>query len=273
MKLPALPLSRKSLLVAGAIGLAVAGAIDHFGPIRWPGSSPATTRPGPLAGLPIAAQQGTPQGFQPTVPAPEGRLMPMQPMPMQPMPTQPVPTQPMPPRFLPVQPMPAQPATDQEATAQERQYMGIAAPRGLFEGSLHGATPNRIPGGQVITTPGLVALLRQGMAVHVFDVLGSSTSLPNAIPAVFAAQPGGFDDRTQRQLADLMEQATRGRRDDPVVFYCLGLQCRMSYNAAVRAIQLGFRNVLWYRGGLEAWQSAGQPVRSGDLAQRQPDVR
>ena len=45
------------------------------------------------------------------------------------------------------------------------------------------------------------------------------------------------------------------------------------HNAAVRAIQLGFRNVLWYRGGLEAWQSAGQPVRSGDLAHRQPDVR
>jgi 3-mercaptopyruvate sulfurtransferase SseA len=35
----------------------------------------------------------------------------------------------------------------------------------------------------------------------------------------------------------------------------------MSYNAALRAINLGYTNVLWYRGGIEAWQQAGLPVQ------------
>ena len=36
----------------------------------------------------------------------------------------------------------------------------------------------------------------------------------------------------------------------------------MSYNASLRAIALGYTNVLWYRGGIEAWKQAGLPVQS-----------
>lgn len=141
--------------------------------------------------------------------------------------------------------------------AWERQDMGVRPSRELHEGAFHGPTPNQIPGGQVITTKGLVPLLQQGVPVQVFDVLGSPQGLPNAIPAAWAAQPGRYDDETQQQLAQLLRQATGGRADMPLVFYCGGPQCWMSYNAALRAIQLGYRNVLWYRGGLEAWQRAG----------------
>lgn len=34
----------------------------------------------------------------------------------------------------------------------------------------------------------------------------------------------------------------------------------MSYNAALSAINLGYSNVLWYRGGIEAWQAAGMQL-------------
>jgi rhodanese-related sulfurtransferase len=36
----------------------------------------------------------------------------------------------------------------------------------------------------------------------------------------------------------------------------------MSYNAALRAIAAGYSNVLWYRGGIEAWKAAGMPVQA-----------
>jgi PQQ-dependent catabolism-associated CXXCW motif protein len=144
--------------------------------------------------------------------------------------------------------------------AWERQDMGVAAPRELHDGGFHGPTPHQIPGGQVITTAGLLPLLQQGIPVRVFDVLGGPQALPNAIPAAWAARPGSFDDETQAQLQQLLRQATRGRNDVPLVFYCGGPQCWMSYNAALRAIQLGYRNVLWYRGGLEAWQRSGQQL-------------
>jgi hypothetical protein len=36
----------------------------------------------------------------------------------------------------------------------------------------------------------------------------------------------------------------------------------MSYNAALRAINAGYTNVLWYRGGIEAWKMAGLPTQA-----------
>ena len=53
---------------------------------------------------------------------------------------------------------------------------------------------------------------------------------------------------------------TAGNLATPLVFYCLSTECWMSYNAALRAINMGFTNVLWYRGGIEAWKAAGQQV-------------
>ena len=35
----------------------------------------------------------------------------------------------------------------------------------------------------------------------------------------------------------------------------------MSYNAALRAINAGYTNVKWYRGGIEAWKAAGLPTQ------------
>ncbi|NRF71616.1 sulfurtransferase [Aquincola sp. S2] len=141
--------------------------------------------------------------------------------------------------------------------AWERQDMGVRAAQELHTGAMHGPTPNTIPGGQVITTKGLLPLLQQGMAMHVLDALGGPQTLPNAIPAAWTAQPGAFDDQTQAQMARMLRQLTRGNTAVPLVFYCGGPQCWLSYNASLRAIQLGYRNVLWYRGGLEAWQRAG----------------
>ncbi|MBK7472562.1 MAG: sulfurtransferase [Betaproteobacteria bacterium] len=150
--------------------------------------------------------------------------------------------------------------------AWERQDMGVRPTRELHSGAMHGPTPNQIPGGQVITTKGLLPLLQQGIPVHVFDVLGTAQTLPNAIPAARAAEPGSFDDETQQEFARMLQQVTRGNAAAPLVFYCQGPQCWMSYNAALRAIALGYRNVLWYRGGMEAWNQAGQPFAP---AQRQ----
>src|SRR5690606_24704522 len=94
-----------------------------------------------------------------------------------------------------------------------------------------------------------------------FDVLGGPQTIPGAQPAVAASQPGGFDDQLQQQFGAYLQQATDGNRETPLVFYCLNTHCWMSYNAALRAIELKYTNVLWYRGGIEAWQRAGLPVQ------------
>jgi PQQ-dependent catabolism-associated CXXCW motif protein len=150
----------------------------------------------------------------------------------------------------------------------ERQDYGVAPPATLHAGPMHGQTPTSIPGGQIITTKGLVSLMQGGQApFFVFDVLGGPAMLPNAMPAAWTAQPGSFDDQTQQQLGGILQQGTQGRKDVALIFYCQSTMCWMSYNAALRTIKLGYSNVLWYRGGIEAWQMAGlptQPAPQGD---------
>jgi PQQ-dependent catabolism-associated CXXCW motif protein len=177
----------------------------------------------------------------------------------------------------------AQPNLNQLET-WERQDAGVQATNQLHNGPMHGPTPNQIPGGQVITTKGLLPLLQggAGVPVLVLDVLGNPQGqLPNAAPAAFAAQPGDFNDAVQQQLGQMLMQITQGNKQIPIVTYCQGPQCWMSYNAALRAIALGYTNVLWYRGGLEAWQQAtsqmagvgGQPpAMNGPQAPAQPGV-
>ena len=65
---------------------------------------------------------------------------------------------------------------------------------------------------------------------------------------------------TMRGFGEYLRQATGGDMSKMLVFYCGGPQCWGSYNASLRAIRMGYRNVHWYRGGLQAWQEAGLPV-------------
>ncbi|NWG72120.1 MAG: hypothetical protein HXY23_11000 [Parvularculaceae bacterium] len=144
----------------------------------------------------------------------------------------------------------------------ERQDYGVPPTSSLHGGQMHGPTPASIPGGQVITTKGLVALVQgKDVPYFLFDVLGGPEVLPGAIPAAWLSQPGTFQDQTQQQMVERFRQGTQGRNDVPMIFYCLSTQCWMSYNAALRAINAGYKNVLWYRGGIEAWKAAGLPVQ------------
>ncbi len=144
----------------------------------------------------------------------------------------------------------------------ERQDFGVAPTDELHAGPMHAPTPASIPGGQLITTKGLVPLLANTQVkALVFDILGGPEMLPGAIPAVPASQPGSFSDRNQTDFGNYLQQLTQGNKQAPLVFYCLSSHCWMSYNASLRAIHLGYQNVLWYRGGIEAWKAAGQPVQ------------
>ena len=180
-------------------------------------------------------------------------------------PAQPAPSQPAPPTASrPVPAPPAAGAADLDQLMQvERQDFGVPPTTELHAGAMHGPTPSTIPGGQVITTKGLVALLG-GQQVHalLFDILGGQEMIPGALTAVPASQAGTFSDRTQQEFGQFLQQKTQGNKETPLVFYCLSSHCWMSYNASLRAINMGFKNVLWYRGGIEAWKAAGQQVQS-----------
>ena len=145
----------------------------------------------------------------------------------------------------------------QAIVQMEMQDFGVP-PQQQLQSTMHGPTPTSIPGGQVVTTDRLLAMYQQGMqngGLLVFHVLGPGPTLPMAQNAVGASQPGNFQDQTQQQFGQYLQQVTQGNKGVPMVFYCQSTQCWMSYNAALRAINMGYTQVYWYRGGIEAWQA------------------
>ena len=127
---------------------------------------------------------------------------------------------------------------------------------------LHSPTPTTVPGATTIDTARLHDLFVSGEKVVLLDVLGGNVtqSLPGALWLPGAGAGTGFDDDRQRRLAAKMRTLTNGDTATPIVTYCLGADCWLSYNAALRLVRLGYEYVYWYRGGHEAWAAAGLPL-------------
>lgn len=49
-------------------------------------------------------------------------------------------------------------------------------------------------------------------------------------------------------------------KEQPVLFYCNGERCKRSSDAATRAINWGYTNVYWFRGGWVEWMQKKLPV-------------
>ena len=56
-----------------------------------------------------------------------------------------------------------------------------------------------------------------------------------------------------------MRQLTNGDVNRPVLVFAFNQSRWHSRNLALRLIALGYKNVLWYRGGWEAWEASEQP--------------
>ena len=48
----------------------------------------------------------------------------------------------------------------------------------------------------------------------------------------------------------------------PVIFACNGAECWKSYKSCVAAVNAGYQQVFWFRGGFPEWVARGYPVES-----------
>ncbi len=53
-------------------------------------------------------------------------------------------------------------------------------------------------------------------------------------------------------------------KDRLIVFYCGFVECTRSHNGAMWAVNLGYKNVYRFPGGIMGWDQAGYPVAKGD---------
>ncbi|HLY55415.1 MAG TPA: caspase family protein [Stellaceae bacterium] len=170
-------------------------------------------------------------------------------------------------------PPPTTASTPKTSDAKEMRDYGVA-PTTQISATDHGATPTSIPSGKVILTEALVDLRAHGMPV-VVDAIPSvleHQTIQGAVWMPFAGLAATTPDEATTRLGQVLDHMTKKDHTKPLVFFCSRVTCWAGYNAALRAIQLGYRNVYWYRGGLAAWNEAGQPMGKPVLTIREHPV-
>lgn len=127
--------------------------------------------------------------------------------------------------------------------------------------------PEALTGATVVDNQAAAALHREGQAVFI-DVMPRDVrpaDLPegtiwrdkprDSIPGAIWLPNTGFQALSTEEDAYLragLEQATQGDLDWPIVIFCRA-ECWMSWNVAKRALEFGYRKVIWYPDGPEGW--------------------
>ena len=157
--------------------------------------------------------------------------------------------------------------------ASESAVAGVPEPDGYRLENYRSPTPTTLRGARVIGTDEAEKIWRSHSASFV-DVLPRPPRPRNLPEGTLwrdtprANIPGSIwlPDTGYGELAPSMagyfskglQKATHGDRARILVIYCLA-DCWMSWNAAKRALALGYSNVAWYREGTDGWIAAGLP--------------
>jgi len=151
--------------------------------------------------------------------------------------------------------------------ANESTDWGIS-PTSELTTTYHGKTPTTVPGAKTILTEELKAMLDSPNPPLLLDVLAGGTRKSVIRGATYIGSRAGDGNvffAEKRDFARMLSAITNGDKNRQVVFYCLSSECWLSYNASIRAVSEGYQNVLYYRGGVYAWQAAGYPLEKVDL--------
>ncbi len=150
-------------------------------------------------------------------------------------------------------------------------------PRGYRMENYRAPVPATLAGARVIDTAEAERLWKAKAAAFV-DVLPRPPRPANLPPStVWRDKPrhdipgsvwlpdtgyGLMPDDRMAYLKRGLVKASGGDQARTLVFYCLA-NCWMSWNAAKRAISLGYSNVVWYPDGADGWEAAGNPLEDG----------
>ncbi|MGI9418570.1 MAG: PQQ-dependent catabolism-associated CXXCW motif protein [Geminicoccaceae bacterium] len=147
----------------------------------------------------------------------------------------------------------------------------VETPDGYRQGHYRAPTPCDLAGARVVTTEQMRSLVEDQDPVLIdamplvrtseTDFTGRWTmpepreNIPGSVWLPNIGH-GSLDDEMTAYFRDNLRQVTAGDRHRPLVFYCF-VDCWMSWNAAKRALDFGYRNVIWYPEGTDGWKEAG----------------
>jgi PQQ-dependent catabolism-associated CXXCW motif protein len=162
----------------------------------------------------------------------------------------------------------------------------VSEPEGYRLEDYRAPTPATLHGARVITTDEAEKLWRGRSAAFV-DVMPRPPRPPELpeetiwhdkprldIPGSIWLPDTGYGELAP-SMADYfargLQKASGADRTKLLVFYCLA-NCWMSWNAAKRALSLGYRRVGWYRDGTDGWRAVHLPLEEATPELR-PDER
>lgn len=140
-----------------------------------------------------------------------------------------------------------------------------ASSRADFKGvaSMLNTTPTVLPGAKLVSAPEVRDLMAKG--VPVYDVRieeeYQNGHLPGAISVPYkegSAKEVGFDPADDQFALNKLPKD----KNAPLIMYCDGTICWKSYKSASMAIQAGWKNIYWFRGGFPEWREAGLPTET-----------
>jgi len=163
---------------------------------------------------------------------------------------------------------------------QAQASSAIPEPEGYRMENYRKPTPETLRGATVVDAIGVHALIKDNAHTVLVDVLPLERKPPNFPADRFWRVPprynlpnsvwlphvgdGTISPLFKQYFVDNLDKALHAPRDNPqsnppLVFYCLK-DCWMSWNAAKRALALGYRNVYWFPGGTDEWEEMGYPL-------------
>lgn len=141
------------------------------------------------------------------------------------------------------------------STASKADFKSVA--------SMLNTTPTTLPGAKIISAAEAKALIAKGLPVYDVRVEEEyhTAHVPGAISVPYkegSAKEVGFDQGDDQFALNKLPKD----KNAPFIMYCDGTICWKSYKSTVMAIQAGWKNVYWFRGGFPEWKEAGLPTET-----------
>lgn len=151
----------------------------------------------------------------------------------------------------------------------------VAEPEGYRMEDFRAPVPATLKGAHVLTNDEAADIWNKKSGAVFIDVYPQAPKPPNLPAGTFWRDPdhrsiegaqwlpnvgyGALSPEVDAHFRAALETLANGKRDTPLVFFCLK-DCWMSWNAAKRALEYGYSNVMWFRDGTDGWQELGYPL-------------
>jgi ABC-type phosphate/phosphonate transport system substrate-binding protein/rhodanese-related sulfurtransferase len=138
----------------------------------------------------------------------------------------------------------------------------IAAKEYEYVSTLGYFTPRLLDGVKIVSAEEVAAMMSKGVVLYDTrseeEYRGGRIKGAQWLPyAEKSAKEVGFD-----ESKDKIDLARIADRNAPVIFACNGAECWKSYKSSVAAVNAGFRQVHWFRGGYPEWIAKGHPAEA-----------